>query len=255
MATTKQINEFISMIAPVIQAYAKKNGYKIASTVIAQACCESAYGTSSLGYKYHNYFGMKCGSAWKGKSVNMTTKEEYTVGTLTTIKDNFRVYDSVDDGIAGYYMFISASRYANLKTATTYKEYAQNLKNDGYATSSTYVNTLCTIVEKYNLTQYDNLSGSSATASTKSCYTINKNYTLQYNMFVRESAAGSKKAWTKLTVSGRSHSVRQSDGSAVMKKGTVVTVKSVQTINGQTWIQIPSGWICGIDKDGTIYVK
>ena len=96
MATAAQAAAFIATIGPVIPKYAKGAGYKIASTVIAQACCESAFGTSSLGYKYHNYFGMKCGGAWKGKSVNMATKEEYTSGQLTSIRDNFIVYDSME---------------------------------------------------------------------------------------------------------------------------------------------------------------
>ena len=74
---------------------------------------------------------MKCGSAWKGKSVNMATKEEYTPGQLTSIRDNFRVYDSMEEGVAGYYGFIGWSRYANLKTATTPREYAERLKADG----------------------------------------------------------------------------------------------------------------------------
>lgn len=260
MATQTQVKEFIEKIAPIIQKYAKKNGYKICSTVIAQACCESAYGTSSLGYKYHNYFGMKCGGSWKGKSVNMTTKEEYTVGTLTTIKDNFRAYDSIDEGVQGYYAFISAKRYANLKDATSYRQYAEMLKSDGYATSSTYVNTLCTIVEKYDLAKYDNFNGvnipvtPSPTTTSLPKFVVGRNYTLQYNMFVRDAAAGNKKPWSKLTVSGKSHSIRQSDGSAVMKKGTVVTCQDTKTVDGSVWIKIPSGWVCGYGKEGTKYV-
>ena len=145
---------FIPEIAPLMQAEAKKRGYKIVSTAIAQAIIESRWGESGLA-KYHNYFGLKCGSKWTGKSVNMKTKEEYTPGTLTTINDNFRAYDSMADGVKGYYDFISSSRYANLKTATTPKQYAEYLKADGYATSSTYVNTLVSTVQKYNLSQYD----------------------------------------------------------------------------------------------------
>ena len=110
MASAKQQKDFIAAIAPLIQAEAKKRGYKVASAVIAQACIESAFGTSSLGYKYHNYFGMKCGNTWKGKSVNLSTKEEYSVGVLTNIKANFRVYDSMAEGVAGYYDFISSKR-------------------------------------------------------------------------------------------------------------------------------------------------
>ena len=108
MATKAQINSFISEIAPLIQKYAKLNGYKVCSTIIAQACCESNFGVSSLAAKYHNYFGMKCGNSWKGKSVNLKTKEEYKVGILSTIKDNFRVYESMEEGVKGYFDFISA---------------------------------------------------------------------------------------------------------------------------------------------------
>ncbi len=155
MATKEQINKFIAEIAPVIQKYARLNGYKICSTIIAQACCESNFGVSQLGYKYHNYFGMKCGSSWKGRSVNLKTKEEYKPGILTTIKDNFRVYDSMEDGVKGYFTFISARRYENLKTAETPLQFAELLKSDGYATSSKYTSTLINFVNRYDLTQFD----------------------------------------------------------------------------------------------------
>lgn len=178
MATaTYQVKKFIDEIAPIIQKYAKLYGYKVASPIIAQACIESAYGTSSLGYKYHNYFGMKCGSSWTGRSVNLSTKEEYKAGTLTSIKANFRVYDSMDAGVRGYFEFISTKRYFNLKTAATAQEYLQKIKADGYATSSTYVSTNMSCVTKYNLTKYDNFgveseveseaaSGSDTTSNT-----------------------------------------------------------------------------------------
>ena len=158
MATAAQAKQFIKEIAPVVQRYAKQYGYKVASPIIAQACIESAFGTSSLGYKYHNYFGMKCGSSWKGKSVNLATKEEYTPGTLTSIKANFRVYDSMAEGVEGYFVFISSKRYSNLKEATTPKEYLEKIKADGYATSTTYVNTNMSCINKYDLTKYDNLN-------------------------------------------------------------------------------------------------
>lgn len=146
---------FIEQIAPLIQKECKERGYKIASPIIAQACLESAYGASSLGYKYHNYFGMKCGSAWKGKSVNLKTKEEYSVGTLTTIRDNFRVYDSMEEGVKGYFDFISTKRYENLKQANSPREYLEFIKADGYATSSSYVTNCMNVVNSNNLTRYD----------------------------------------------------------------------------------------------------
>lgn len=160
--TNRQAVTFIAGIAPVIIAEADRRGYKIKSTVIAQAIIEGAAGTSKLAKNYHNHFGMKCGSKWKGKSVNLSTKEEYTAGTLTNIKANFRAYDTDAEGIAGYYDFIQAnSRYANLKNAKDYAEYARMLKADGWATSSTYVNTLISTVNRYGLAKYDGLAESS----------------------------------------------------------------------------------------------
>lgn len=154
MATTEQVNAFINKIAPLIVREAKARGYKVASPIIAQACCESAYGTSSLGYKYHNYFGMKCGSSWKGKSVNLKTKEEYN-SQLVTIKDNFRVYDSMEEGVIGYFNFISTKRYENLKQANSARQFLEFIKADGYATSSSYVATNMSIVDMYKLTKFD----------------------------------------------------------------------------------------------------
>lgn len=151
-------SDFISTIAPLIVKEGKKRGYHVFSPIIAQAICESNWGQSGLSANYNNFFGLKCGSKWKGASVNMKTKEEYTVGTLTTIKDNFRAYASVVDGVAGYFDFISTKRYANLKTAMTPLQYCQFLKADGYATSSSYVSTLMNIIQKNNLTKYDGVT-------------------------------------------------------------------------------------------------
>ena len=154
MATKAEQESFINKIAPLIQREGKARGYTIVSTVIAQACIESRWGLSGLA-KYHNYFGLKCGSKWQGAFVTMNTKEEYTQGQLTTIRDSFRVYNNMSDGVKGYYDFISSSRYANLKTATTPRQYAEFLKSDGYATSSSYVTTLINVVGSYELEKYD----------------------------------------------------------------------------------------------------
>lgn len=149
------MNEFIEKIAPIIVKVAKERGYKFPSAIIAQACLESGYGKSLLASKYHNYFGLKCGSYWKGKSVNMWTKEEYHIGTMTDIKDNFRVYNDMEDGVKGYFNFISTTRYKNLKEATSPKDYLAKIKYDGYATASNYVVANMSVIEQYNLTRYD----------------------------------------------------------------------------------------------------
>jgi len=154
MPSSEQQKQFIETVAPLIQAESKARGYKVCSPVIAQSCVESAYGTSKLASVWNNLFGMKCGSSWKGKSVNLATKEEYN-SQLVNIRDNFRVYDSLEEGVKGYYDFISTKRYSNLKDASTAEEYLKLIKQDGYATSSSYVNTCMNMVNKHNLTSYD----------------------------------------------------------------------------------------------------
>lgn len=147
--------EFIKKIAAFVQKYASQYGIKVHSPIIAQAILESGWGESKLSAKYHNYFGLKCGTKWTGPSVNMTTQEEYQPGVHTTIKDNFRVYGSMEEGVKGYFEFIQLQRYQNLRGITDPKEYLQTIKNDGYATSSTYVENNYRLITQYELTEYD----------------------------------------------------------------------------------------------------
>ena len=146
---------FIQKVAEKVSKYAPLYGISVHSPIIAQAIIESGWGKSGLASKYHNYFGLKCGSSWKGKSVNMTTKEEYKVGTLTNIRDNFRVFDDFDDGIRGYFEFINKSRYANLKGVKNPEEYCRRIKADGYATSSKYVDNIMRVIRDNKLTRFD----------------------------------------------------------------------------------------------------
>ena len=102
--------EFIEQVATYVKQYAPQYGIKVYSPIIAQAIIESGWGHSRLASKYNNYFGLKCGSKWWGKSVNLRTKEEYTPGQLTSIRDNFRVYATMSLGIKGYFEFINTKR-------------------------------------------------------------------------------------------------------------------------------------------------
>ena len=160
--------EFIDQIAGYVKKYAAIFGICVHSPIIAQAILESGWGKSKLAATYHNYFGLKCGTKWTGKSVNMNTQEEYEPGTLTTIADNFRAFDSMEEGVKGYFEFIQLARYQNLKRITDPKTYLETIKADGYATSSTYVQNNMNVIEQYNLTQYDGESGSSGGRSKPS---------------------------------------------------------------------------------------
>ena len=240
---TAEVYAFINQIAPYIVAEGKKRGYKVFSTVIAQAIIESRYGKSTLASKYHNYFGLKCGKAWilAGKpSISLKTNEEYTIGKLTSITDYFRVYPDMASGVAGYYDFINTKRYANLKEATTYRMYAEYLKADGYATSSSYVNTLCTTVAQYGLAAYDHNE-----TPVFSIWEVGKTYTTQQDLNVRKSPNGDMVAYDDMTEDGKKHSIIGPSGNAILKRGTQVTVKEIKEVGSCTWLRIPSGWICG----------
>lgn len=237
-----QVIDFVNRIGPIIVQEGQKRGYHVYSTIIAQAVIESRYGQSTLASRYHNYFGLKCGTAWvlTGKpSVVLKTKEEYTPGTLTTIKDAFRAYPDMISGVQGYFDFVSTKRYANLKTAVTFQQYAEFLKADGYATSSVYVNTLCNCVKQYGLAAFD------VGLYPSSQWTIGQTYTTQQDLNVREDPNGCKVRFEDLTDNAKENAFIGTSGEGILKRGTRVTIKDIQTVGSCVWLQIPSGWICG----------
>lgn len=236
--------KFIQEIAPLIVAEGTKRGYKVFSTVIAQAIIESNSGKSKLSQPpNYNYFGLKCGTAWvlAGKpSVNMKTNEEFTIGKLTQVSAYFRRYKSMADGVAGYYDFISTKRYANLKTAVTYQQYAEMLKADGYATSSSYVSTLCQTVVNYGLIAFD-----TGTVPTLPQWEVGRTYITTQDLNVRKEPNGVPLPFADLTENAKKHAKMTGAGNAVLLAGTEVTVKEIRMTKTCTWLRIPSGWICG----------
>lgn len=145
---------FIDKIGKAAQmAYAKNK--VLPSLTIAQAIIESRWGKSVLARDYYNYFGMKAGSSYKGETVTLDTKEEIG-GNIITVKGKFRVYHSFDEGMEGYYKFITGmSRYSNIIGETNYKEACRKIQQDGWATDSKYATTLINTIETYDLTKYD----------------------------------------------------------------------------------------------------
>ena len=155
--SSAEAKAFIERMAPIIQREGFARGYSIVSTTLAQALIEGACGKSKLAKDYKNHFGLKAGQSWlkAGKpAVNMKTGEYYN-GNYVSINDWFRRYASDEECVEGYYDFISTKRYANLRDAKTYRQFAEYLKADGYATSPSYINTLCSTVTKYGLDRYD----------------------------------------------------------------------------------------------------
>lgn len=124
------------------------------SVLIAQAAIESNWGRSTLSAKYNNFFGIKAGRSWKGKSVNMKTGEVFN-GKQVTINSNFRVYDSLTDSIRDRNRLLRTERYKAVEAATTPEAQATAIRTAGYCTATNYVGAIMATIAANNLTQYD----------------------------------------------------------------------------------------------------
>lgn len=168
--------QVIAKVGPLFTADQKKSGI-LASISLAQFILESGYGKSELAQKANNCFGMKKslsgntwgGSTWDGASVyTKETQEQNADGSYTTVTADFRKYACVEDSIADHSAYLIGAkngnklRYDGISSMTDYKAVAQLIKDGGYATSLTYVDNLCSIIEKWNLTQYDAASGTAS---------------------------------------------------------------------------------------------
>lgn len=177
--------DVIAKVGPLFTADQKKSGI-LASVSLAQFILESGYGKSELAQNANNCFGMKkslsgntwSGSVWDGKSIYTKKTQEEEKGQMITITADFRKYAKVEDSIADHSAYLlgakngSILRYNGLKGCTDYKKAVQIIKDGGYATSSSYVSSLCSIIEKWNLTKYDVKA-----ESADSYYRVRKSWT------------------------------------------------------------------------------
>lgn len=150
-------NEFIPTIAPLVIAENNKRGKPLyPSVVIAQAICESGWGQSTIMMKANAIFGIKATSSWKGKVYNANTQECYDGSTYTNITACFRAYNSLAESISDYFDLITKlERYRKACVSNSPLECITAIKNGGYATSPTYINTIMSIINSNNLTKYD----------------------------------------------------------------------------------------------------
>lgn len=130
------------------------------SITMAQAILESGWGNSELAVTHNNLFGIKADLRWNGAVATIVTNENYNDSTVA----NFRKYDSINESIEDHGKFLyENSRYAEygLFDGKDYKDQAQALEDAGYSTvknengESIYADKLISLIEKYNLMQYD----------------------------------------------------------------------------------------------------
>lgn len=110
--------------------------------LLSQAIIESAKnGTmpgTILAKKHNNYFGIKAGKKYTGRTVNMNTGEYTAGGDAYSIRDNFRAYNTPAESFADYVKLLQSKRYAKALTATSPDAQAAALKAAGYSTAPDY---------------------------------------------------------------------------------------------------------------------
>lgn len=119
----------------------------------AQAIIESGWGQSGLTTRGHNLFGIK--GSYNGQSITMPTYEYYG-GRYVQINDAFRKYPSNYESIVDHGRFLKVnSRYSNLIGQRDYRTVTRLIREDGYATDPRYTSTLNSVIQRYNLTAWD----------------------------------------------------------------------------------------------------
>lgn len=160
--------QFVQIIGPLAAADMQQSGI-LASITAAQACLESGYGSTDLAREANNLFGMKCTlsgntwtSVWDGKAkYTKDTKEQDKSGKEYIVRADFRKYPDISKSIRDHSLYLTQAkngsklRYAGLAGCQDYKTAVRLIKAGGYATDTKYVDKLCSLIERWNLTQFD----------------------------------------------------------------------------------------------------
>ncbi|CEH08576.1 large surface protein A [Propionibacterium freudenreichii] len=146
-------------------AQEEQRRYRVPAAVsIAQSIIESGWGQSSLTAVDNNYFGVKCpayGSPYVSGCTSYSTSE-WVNGGYVTIQAGFRSYNSPGDSFLDHGFFLSlgdpsnsANRYYPAFLTTNDRDFVRAIAAAGYATDPTYANKIISIMDRYNLYQYD----------------------------------------------------------------------------------------------------
>lgn len=235
MTKTEYIRKMYAILVPMCAKYGYQN---VAAGMIAQSIQEGW--NSGLATKYYNYWGMKAGSSYKGKTVAMNNK----AGNDPAV---YRVFTSMENGCEGYFTFLSYSRYQPLKNCTTDAEYLAKIGPCGWNSNPGYGSRCAS-----HLKEVYEVIGSAEQPTSQ--WIIGKTYTTQQDLNIRKNPNGDPVPYYELTEDAKKHSFVGTNGYSILKRGTKVTVKDIKSTGTATWLQIPSGWICGKNSKA-IYVS
>lgn len=221
MATKIEQQYFLNTIIPM--AIRNMQDTKVlASLTIAQAILESGWGLSGLTKVSNNLFGIK--GNYNGSYVDYPTKE-WVNGAYVDVVAQFKKYPSWQESIDDHgNLFTRLARYSNLIGETDYKEVCRKVKEDGYATSPTYTESLINLIEQYKLYAHD-----VSTVSTMRPMLFAQDNRVEYQYCVYGAA------------SGRSHHGIDVDTTSTDKRvlstvsGKVVSSTIITDKNNLTW--------------------
>ena len=222
-------NEYIIKMYGILAPMCTKYGYhNVAAGMIAQSIQEGW--NSGLATKYFNYWGMKAGSSYKGPTVAMNNKAKNDPAV-------YRVYGSMEQGCDGYFVFLSYPRYQPLRSCVTDEDYLAKIGPCGWNSNPGYGDRCKSHLKEVYI----------ALGNMKPLpqWEIGQTYTTQQDLNIRKSPNGDIVPYYELTEDAKKHSFVSTSGNTVLKRGTRVTVKEIQSTGVSTWLRIPSGWICG----------
>ena len=144
--------QFLEKLKPYVINDMRSSGI-LASLTASQAFIESNKGNSGLTQNANNLFGIK--GLYNGQAVKMWTTEYYN-GVPQRVLANFRAYPSWQESVNDHSaLFNRLKRYENLRGLKDYKLACKYVKEDGYATSPSYTQTLLNCINKYKLYLWD----------------------------------------------------------------------------------------------------
>jgi len=148
MTAEQRMSMYIESFAPIAIEEMRLYGIP-ASITLAQGILESGSGSGTLAIKANNHFGIKCHTTWTGERVYHDDDE---------LGECFRKYTDVKYSYRDHSLFLTQrSRYADLfkLKISDYQGWARGLKKAGYATDPKYPDKLISLIERFDLWQFD----------------------------------------------------------------------------------------------------
>jgi len=170
--TTDKVTIYVHRYKGIAQYEMQKSGIP-ASITLAQGILESGAGNGDLTKRANNHFGIKCHN-WTGEKVYHDDDKK---------GECFRKYSHPSESFKDHSKFLtSRGRYSSLfqLNKKDYKGWAKGLRKAGYATDPKYPSKLISLIERYHLDEYDEVTNviNTEVATTSGKYTIQKGDTL-----------------------------------------------------------------------------